>query len=142
MGPIDAAVNVLIAGLAGSQLTEVMNHSMIALPIRRWALEAAGKGGLRGFLGSLVSCAFCFSHWACGSFMLLLLIAAAVTVYASPQLAWVSLVLQLVPFVFAAVRIANLSNDVLYGYLRTPKNYVEEPEEVEADDRPEDDQPG
>lgn len=128
----DAAVNVFIAGLAGAQLTEVMNHSTIALPIRKWALEAARKSGLRGFFGSLISCAFCFSHWAC-LFMLMLLSAAAIIACAPSWSAWSVLALRLVPFTFAAVRIANLSNDVLYAYLRTPKNYVEEPEELEND---------
>jgi len=136
---IVAIACVFIAGLAGSQLTEVTNHSKIAFPIQKWASETAGKGGLRGFVAALVSCPFCFSHWACGGVMLLLLGAAAVTMYADP---WIAPVLAFVPFALAATRVANLSNDVLYDYLRTPKHYVEEPEDLEVDDGPEDTQLG
>lgn len=115
--------SVIVIGLAVSQVVEVVRHSKLTLPLRRWALNAAPRGGFRGFVAGALGCAFCFSHWVSGAFTVLLILAL-----------WQCWYIQALAVLFAAVRVANLTNDILYGRIRTPKYEIVEEEDLDVDE--------
>jgi len=120
MEGLTGLANVFIIGLAVSQLVEVMRHSELSLPLRIWAMNAASGGGFRGFFAKVVSCPFCLSHWVSGGFTLLLFIAL-----------WQFWPMQILAFIFAATRVANLSNDIFHDQLQTPQHEIVEDEDLE-----------
>ena len=107
---------VLIAGLAGSQLVEVFHHSSLFRPLQNWAADTVDPEAkvpsvpIMMFLARLFSCAFCMAHWLCAAMVLLTML-----VFISP---WFHFVV----WIFAATRVANLSNDIFYDRIRSPKN--------------------
>lgn len=130
MDVIEDVLNVILAALATWQITEVLHHAEITLPIRRLTNGSAPKGTLWSFLTKLYNCPFCLAHW----------VAAAVMV----SLFWHDLT-GLFPFgkylihVLAVVRLANLGNDLAYNYTRTPRFEVEDESDIEVEDNVEDD---
>lgn len=122
-------VNVVLAALAAWQVTEVLHHSEIALPIRRWAARNTQTGVLRSFISKAYNCPFCLSHWVSG--------AAVVIVAAASELSPWCYYLKYAIWILAVTRLANLGNDLAYNYTRTPKIDLEEnPDDIEVEDEP------
>lgn len=89
--------------LATTQIIEVFHHSSIFAATRGW-LE-----NYDNFIGDLFSCMFCLSVW----------VGAVLTVgyfFAGDYPAW-----RLPVYALAVTRGANLLNDVLYKFCRTPR---------------------
>ena len=113
--------DLIILGLAVSQVVEVVRHSKLSMSPRKWAMDAAPLGGFRGFIAGLINCPFCLSHWIAGGFTILMFLSW-----------WHHLVsLQFFIVVFAAARVANLSNDLFHDQIRTPKHDIVEEETLE-----------
>lgn len=128
------AINVMVAALAAWQVTEVLHHSEIALPIRRWAARNTQVGVLRSFISRAYNCAFCLSHWVSGGAVVAMLLATEL----SPWCYYIRYVLA----VLAVTRLANLGNDLAYTYTRTPKIDLEEnPHDIEVEDDPDSENP-
>ena len=123
MDGITGIANVIILGLAASQVVEVVRHSKLSLPLRIWAADVAPLGGFRGFIAQVISCPFCFSHWVSSGFTLLLLVSL-----------WGYWPAQAMAIVFAATRVANLSNDIFHERIRTFKNDIIEEEDLEVEE--------
>jgi hypothetical protein len=109
---MDALGNILVAALATWQLVDIIRHAAIAAPIRLWAQAAADSGGRWAFVGKLLLCPYCLSHWVAAAFVLAL---------ASP----LSPVLKLIALTLAVTRLANIGNDLLKNIELTPKADVE-----------------
>ena len=114
---------IVILGLAVSQVVEVMRHSKLTLSFRTRALSAVSGGGLRGFVAQILTCPFCLAHWVAGGLTLLLFVSM-----------WAFWPAQFLAVVFAATRVANLSNDIFYNSIRTFKYEIEEVEDLEDND--------
>ncbi len=130
MENITGLTNIVVLGLAVSQVVEVMRHSKLTLSLRTWALGAVSRGGLLGFAAKILTCPFCLSHWVAGGFTLLLLVSM-----------WAFWPAQWLAVVFAATRVANLSNDIFYNSIRTFKYEIEEVENLEDNDGDPDESP-
>ena len=113
---MEAFVSVLIAGLAGSQLVEVIHHGSLFRPLQNWAADTASPEArvlpvpFVRFFARLFNCPFCMAHWSCAAMVLLIM------------LSFITVWIHFVVWVFAATRIANLSNDLFYDRIRSPKN--------------------
>ena len=100
----------MLVALCACQLTEVVRHGSIFAPTRAY-LEAKSD-----FLSKLISCGFCFSHWAAAvSICLLGLHYSWVKVPVVPVDIFYGILLWL-----AATRVANLLNDFTKPWSRTP----------------------
>jgi hypothetical protein len=125
MDVIEDVLNVILAALAAWQVTEVLHHAEITLPIRRLTSGSAPRGALLGFFTKLYNCPFCLSHWVTGLIVVLLLTADRLP-YGNAIVA--------VIWIFAVTRLANLGNDLAYNYTRTPRFEVEEKSDLEIED--------
>lgn len=130
MDVIEDVLNVILAALAAWQITEVLHHAEITLPIRRLTSGSAPKGTLRSFLTKLYNCPFCLSHWVTGLLVVLL--------FTTADIPFGRVVLAVI-WIFAITRLANLGNDLAYNYTRTPRFEVEDESDIEVEDNLEDD---
>jgi hypothetical protein len=111
------AINVVLVALATWQLTELLHHSELTLPFRRWTAGSTQTGVQRSLFARGFNCPFCLSHWVAAA-VLLSLFWDDLTGFGplGKYLVWC----------LAAVRLANLGNDLAYERTRTPKFEVEE----------------
>lgn len=101
-----------IAPLAATHLVEVVHHGSIFRRLRSWARRNKTdkeKGPVRRWLGELISCPFCLSHWAGAAVVILVVGAVLLSPYVSLPVWWLAL-----------VRLANLINDVTKPISRSP----------------------
>jgi hypothetical protein len=112
------ALNVVLVALATWQVTEVLHHAEITLPVRRWTAGSIPMDASRSFFSRGFNCPFCLAHWVAA----LLLFLLALDLEGAPHCTG----LRYAIWLFAAVRLANLGNDVFYTYTRTPRFEVEE----------------
>jgi len=115
---LEAVAWLLIGFLAGGQITETIHHGSIFAGFRRsargwrksphWILSKAGE---------LIECPFCLSHWACALAVFWLWLTPAGSLWQAPM------------FVFAAVRLSQILNDVTHEVTRSPPSDEPEPEE-------------
>ena len=99
---------IVINALCVWAIVEVIHHGTIFAKLRAYT-EAKG-----GFLGELIACPFCLSHWAAA--FVTLCSSAHYYSNASPLVITASVLMWL-----ATIRVANLFNDVCYKLTRTPK---------------------
>ena len=126
---MDELAWVIVLGLATWQIVEVLHHSKITLSVRRWSSKSLSVQGFRGFLAQLIECPFCHAHWIAGALVLFTAIPLAL------GCPWTKPIV----YIFAAVRLANLGNDVFYELCKTPKHDVEEIDEIVVEEGPSDD---
>jgi hypothetical protein len=109
-------VDVMIIGLAINQIIEVWRHSTLFQRVRYWLqvwqYEVAvwkphPSNKIATFIPDLLLCNWCFSIW----------VAVGVIALSASGNWWAWLVI----LALGGSRIANLINDVLYSYCRTPK---------------------
>lgn len=105
---MDALSTIVVAALATWQLVDVIHHSVIARPIRLWAQAAVDSGGRLALVGKAIQCPYCLSHWVAGACVLALISPL------SPLFRFLALIL-------AAVRLANLANDLVSPYSHPPR---------------------
>lgn len=97
-------VDVLLCVFATLGLTELVRHDVRVLTFIEWAKEKWPSSRIVKFVTELQSCGFCLSHWA----------------------AAISIALLFVPYgklfhvFFAVTRLANILNDALHKFSRTP----------------------
>lgn len=97
------SATVLIA-LAVWQAVEVLRHAEIARRVRVWAWAAtASQWRVARFFGKVLLCPFCLSHWVA------LLLVCLWCVCSWPVI------------LLAAVRLANVGNDLVGDRCRTPR---------------------
>ena len=120
------AINVVLVALATWQIVEILHHSELALPANKWANKNTQAGVLRSFLARAFRCPFCLSHWVAG----VLVIGICLSQSNVPHCRY----LEYVIWLFAAVRLANLGNDLAYGQTRSPK-FEDQDDDIEIDDR-------
>ena len=125
---MDEILKVALIGLAVWQVTEILHHSLLLLPVRRWANKNSSVGVLRAFFAKLALCAFCKSHWVAGALVILL----ALSLEGVPYCFWTKYII----WIFAATRLAQLGNDLCYDFTRSPKHDIEEENDVQIDDEP------
>ena len=105
---LDAMFAMLVGALAGAQITETVHHGSIFGPLRERAAVWASKRGVRKFLGELVRCPFCLSHWSCATAVVWLW-------WGSDPWSWPI-------YALAATRLAQLLNDVSHPITRSPSD--------------------
>lgn len=99
-------LTLLIAAFAAWQIIEIWHHSAL-LANKRAEAEAQG-----GTLGKILACPFCLSPWV----SLLCLIVLAI-----PDGWYFGTLLQAAVKSLAISRLANIGNDLVYNFSRTPK---------------------
>jgi hypothetical protein len=112
--------------LATGQFVETLHHGSIFTGLRlkafRW--QQSSSRILR-FAGDLLSCPFCLSHWA-AVLMVTLAFASAWDIMLAAPVYWL-----------AAVRAANLLNDLTHEWCRSPAADVFEPPRDNDEDKAE-----
>lgn len=96
-----------LVGLANWQTVETLHHGSI-LEEKKAELQAKG-----GFLGKLISCPFCMSHWT--SF---LLSASAIAANAGWDIFSLKNLIYTLLFSLSATRVSNVANDLGKSYWR------------------------
>lgn len=104
----EAALALLVGALAGAQATETLHHGSIFAPWREKATDWSSKRGVRKFVGDLLRCPFCLAHWTCG-------LAIAGLWFLPPAATWPI-------YALAATRLAQILNDVLHPWTRSPSD--------------------
>ena len=99
----NAIVFIFVLALGTWQTVEVLHHSKLCYDLRI-RMEKVG-----GFMGDVTSCPFCLSHWVAIFYG----IGLGIPVLNQPIFIWLLLL--------AAVRLANLGNDLTWSYNRTPR---------------------
>ena len=114
---------IILASVATCQLTETFRHSSVFAGLRA-RIEARSP-----FWSELVGCGFCFSHWAAA--MLVLLIAGHLLVSSSQ---WLVDPCLLTLVWLAAIRGANLLNDLTKAWSRSPSSEGPQVADLELND--------
>jgi len=108
---------VLVVGLAGNQLVEVLHHGSVFLPLRKFAAaKRSSSNKTDALLGELFTCPFCMAHHAC-------LLMSLFAVLLLPLSLWQCL-LALPVMWFASTKVATLVNDYTHSVCRGPKDDV------------------
>jgi len=101
---------IIIAALATWQIIEIWHHSYLTSPLRQrvelW----------RNYLGELLRCPFCLSVWVAGGCVAILWPWERANEVPTALAA-----MRGVLYALAVSRLANLGNDLSYGYCRTPR---------------------
>lgn len=124
--------DVFVAVLATWQIIEIWHHSLLFSGLRA-RIELWGNE-----LGELLGCPFCLSPWVA-----LLSVSALLLPQWLQITGWYVTVLRVVWYAFAISRLANLSNDMLRSWCRTPKPFDDILNNLGSfDDNPEEDNSG
>ena len=116
---MEIAALLLLAAMANWQVVETFHHGSLFDTFRAY-MEAR-----RDWLGELLTCPFCLSHWTGFVF-------TAMVVFHLWQPAWRWNDLAVWPlFAFAVIRLSNVLNDACHGFSRTPRDVTEEVKELE-----------
>jgi Protein of unknown function (DUF1360) len=113
--------DVVVAALATWQIVEIWHHGAFHLgpidfPDWRSRVENWGYMGVRGWFADVLQCPWCLSVWVG------LLVCAGLVLSNTLGTSWVALPV----YAFAVSRLANLGNDLLHAWCRTPRiAYVE-----------------
>ena len=112
--------NFVIASLAVWEAVEIWQHSALMAPLR------ARVDCWQGWVGQLLHCPFCLSPWVALVVVLTFEAQAILAPYVPrPAAEWI-----LVPvYALAVARAANVCNDLMHKFTRTPK-YDKLPSEV------------
>jgi hypothetical protein len=125
---MDTLTHLIILGLAVWQTVETLHHSELFYGWREVANEIVDqKQGLVSpdlglFAAKAYSCPYCLAHWVA------ILYAALLYTPLHGVVSWWSLAL-------AAVRIANIGNDLVGDRCRTPRYTEEDTKEEEQHDK-------
>jgi len=106
--------HLVLAALATCQAVEVFHHGSLFAPARARAFRWSTCDGPRPLrlAGELLLCPFCLSHWVAAAMVILVGLGCLVSwVYALPVW-WL-----------AVTRGANLCNDLLHAWSRTPRDW-------------------
>ena len=112
-----ALIALAVSALSAWQIVEILHHGSLfkehRKTWRKWAEDKESK--YKRLLGELLTCPFCMSVWAAGISVVF----------------WLSsvLLLQLLVFVLAATRLAQLGNDLFYDFNRSPRDDIGESRE-------------
>ena len=109
-------IELIVAVLAVWQSVEIYHHSKVFHSTRAWMeTEPLGR-----FLSELQNCPFCLSVWVAGFVCVyMVLVKILVAPFGIPMMGE----LLLFPInALAVCRVANLLNDLLHDYCRTPKD--------------------
>lgn len=124
----DAAVllaSLLVAALAGCQAVETWHHGSLFRGVRSW-LWTVRNDEKRWWLArksaELLTCPFCLSHWTCA--------AAVVAMFLTDwDSSW-----RLPVYGLAAVRLAQLLNDISHPLTRSPSDETEIDQTADVDE--------
>lgn len=104
---------LIVASLATWEAVEVYHHSSLFAPVRARAELIENK------LGALLACPFCLSVWV--AFAAVLGVGADASGYGF--WAWLAVAaFKVFGYGLAVARVANLSNDLLHPWCRTPRD--------------------
>lgn len=99
--------NLIVAALAAWQAVEIWHHGKIFAEARA-IVELWDDTGFRGFVGAVLSCPLCLSVWVG-------LVTALIMFWAVPML-------DIIVCGLAVARLANLGNDLVHRWCRTPRS--------------------
>ncbi len=120
MSGLSLIIDLLVAALAGCQVTETWHHGGIFRGVRA-KLKSVQDDGSRSWpvrrLSELLTCPFCSSHWVCFACVLVMWLADWDSFWRLPV------------YGFAVTRIAQLVSDATHGIVRSPESA--ETEEVD-----------
>ena len=128
---------LLLSGLAVYQIVQVLHHSELSIPLRRWALKRIRGEGLLvdqdflGFVAKAIACPFCLSHWVAGAASLVIVLSGLLPSPAARGGAfsfWATLPFVWLILTFASAALANLINNILARCDAdlTPRAWVED----------------
>ncbi len=108
--------NLVIAAIAGWQAVETWHHGSIFGGPKAWLWvyrENKDRSWVGRKIAELLTCPFCLSHWTCTAAVLVMLLTEGNSAWKLPV------------YCLAAIRVAQLLNDLSHSLTRSPSGDIE-----------------